>query len=160
MKDSKKQQEKIYIVTAISVRKRTEAELREMFARTKAKHSIWREKTFEQYVEFLKGWKEDKWAISTEDITYFLNKKDAEGFVQANCGDMNECGSYPYASITWVYPGEYLGRCSRTRQDVSIWEYVDPADRYTPAVLEDKELLGLLCDEVRQVISGGCNNEL
>jgi len=89
----------IYIVRTINIKPKTEEMLQKEFEIIKITSPNWQTKTYEEYMEFLHGWKWDKYEESYHDNAYCDSYKMANGKITNNACDINDSGAYNYASI-------------------------------------------------------------
>lgn len=127
----------LYIVSTISLKKRTEDDLKKEFEIYKVKYPSWKEKTFEQYYEFQKGWNWHKYSISQEDNAYFLKLEEAKLAVKENFGDINDGGAYNYALIKKVPMNRAYGMIYV--EELYIFEYEIATDTYEEVSLNKND---------------------
>lgn len=87
----------IYVLYIASVSKVTEKGLRIGFASYQARFP---DRTYEQYLKFKKNWDEDKYTYDIEPQGYFIDEQTAVEYAEANMGDINEAGAFPYVIIS------------------------------------------------------------
>ena len=92
----------IFIVKTINLRSLTEKNLKDDFEVLKIKNKLWRNRTFEEYVEFEADWDRDKYKATSEDNAYFNNLDEAKEFVINNTCDLNDGGVFNYIIIQEV----------------------------------------------------------
>lgn len=128
-KDTKKKDNKsIYYVSAISLHKLTEKDLRLKYEIYKLKFN--REFPYEKYLANLKTFKEDKYNISDFISSYHDTKEEAIEYVVENIGDINEAGSYEYASVSKAELGRcYFNSCNSIT-DYILYKYNHDIDKY------------------------------
>lgn len=89
----------LYIVTTISLKKKTELDRKKDFELKKYKYPRWRAKTYEDYCELLQSLKKYDYEINQEDNSYYLDLNKAREIVLKNIGDINDGGVYNYVVI-------------------------------------------------------------
>lgn len=89
----------LFILKAISLKEKTEEDLKRDFDIVKIKYNVWKYKTLKEYIEFEKGWNRDKFNINTENILYSLDKMRAKELLIKNVADFNDGGAYNYAIL-------------------------------------------------------------
>ena len=103
----------IYIVRTIDLKVKTEQDLKNGYEVFKINYPNWRTKTYEDYIDFMKDWKRDKYEQGYEENAYCETYEQAYMKVINNICDMNDGGLYDYASIIktpvdYCYPESYL----------------------------------------------------
>lgn len=89
----------LYIVSTVSLKELSENDLKKDFELHKVQYPGWKNKTFQEYCEFKKGWGRDKYELSQEDNSYFLDFEKAKECVERNFADINDGGAYNYTVI-------------------------------------------------------------
>lgn len=148
----------IYITSAIDTHLVTEEDLERDFQVMQIQHPAWKESSFEQYIEYRKSLGTDRFVFDIYDVAFYTSKKDAEYDVILNHGDINECGSYPYASILRIGEGALYGKACTVESDVTLYEYNKNSNMYK--LLTHKEhgyapgrILARMNEAVRGVVS-------
>ena len=100
------------------------------------------DRDFETFVKYKEGWNEDKYRFGAEPQGFFLDEKTAVEYAQANMGDINEAGSYPYAIVSSmplnrVYP-------TANKRTHRLFEYCHKDDGYHEISWERDESTKLL----------------
>ena len=110
---------KIYYVSAISLEEITEEKMKHLYEIHKVKYNK-PNLSYEDFIEFKKSWKEDEYIIDSFISSYHLSKEEAIQYAIENIGDINECGSYPYAGVSTAYIGHaYHNACQNKNNDQS-----------------------------------------
>jgi len=89
----------IYIVRTIDLTEKTQSDLEREFEVMKINHPLWKTKTYEEFIDFMKGWKWDKYKQDYENNAYFETYEQAYEKVINNVCDINDGGIYDYVSI-------------------------------------------------------------
>jgi len=127
----------IYIIRTIDVETKTEEILQKEFTIMRINHTLWQNKTYKEYLLFLKLWKDYKFVKSYEDNAYCDSYKVAYGKVINNSCDINDGGVYDYVSIiktptNCCYPETYTNEKDFTlfKFDYIKKEYFEVAEDY------------------------------
>lgn len=124
----------IYILTIADSYEVTEESMRIKFASYQAKYP---NRTFESYVKYLKNWDEDRFTFVIEPMGYFLDEQTAIEYAEANMGDINECGAFPYAIVSSIPLNRVYPTCNfRTHK---LFEYNKKTNRYESVDWDAKE---------------------
>lgn len=142
----------LYMVSTVSLKKRTEDDLKKEFEVYKVKYPSWKEKTFEQYYEFQKGWNWHKYSMTQEDNSYFLDLEKAKSCVKKNFADINDGGVYNYALIKKIPLNRAYAMIHV--DELYIFEYEVATDTYKEVSLNEN-------DETKYITSivSPCNQE-
>jgi len=92
----------LYILKTIEIKNKTEEDILLEYQIVQLKHEIWKDKTLEDYKDFIKGWNIGKYKVSMEDNCYFDNIETAKKKAINNACDMNDGGIYNYIAIIKV----------------------------------------------------------
>lgn len=134
----------IYVVTTIRLEEKTEKDIVKDFEINKIKYPRWKNKTIKEYQEFLKSWKMDKYLISQEDNSYFLDLKQAKYNVEENVADINDGGAYNYVVIKKIPLNVAYGTI--IIEDYYIYRYNKEIRKYMEVKLDENE-------EVKHLVS-------
>ena len=145
--------DKIYCVKAISLSEYSEEKLRERYKITKIEHPVWQEKTFEDYLNFLKGWKDDKYLTDSFISSYHTKRNDAIKCVTENIGDINEAGSYNYAAILPVPLNTVYPESNVSYDDVKFFKFNRESEKYEEITDKSIPEYETLCIEATGYIS-------
>lgn len=119
----------IYIVNAISVTEYKEEDLK----RKHTAHNCLNERqlTYEEYLKFLKNWKEDTYSISSFISSFHLEYEKAKEYAENNLGDINEAGCYNYAAIIKA-PMDcfYYNSYQNPKTDFELYKYNSETKKY------------------------------
>lgn len=119
----------IYYVEAVDIDEKTEEDLKKEYEIHKIKYN--ENMTYEEFIRFKKGWKEDKFTISSFISSYHLSKEEALEYAKRNIGDINEAGAYPYAVVVTAPVGmTYYNSCQNKNEDFIILKYNREKDEY------------------------------
>lgn len=92
----------LYILRTIDLDDRTDEDRSLEFQKFQVQYPIWKDKTFEHYIEFIKSWDEYNYTMNYEDNSYFESIETAKEYALMNMGDMNDGGVYNYVAIIAV----------------------------------------------------------
>lgn len=127
----------IYVVSTVDLKEKTEAMLKSEYEQTKAKYDTWKNKSYEEFYEFQKGWGWHRYKLRQEDNSYFMELDKAKEAVINNFADINDGGTYNYALIKKVPVGKAYGMLSV--KELYIFKYDRESDKYIEVGLEDNE---------------------
>ena len=115
----------IYVLYIASVSKVTEKGLRIGFASYQARFP---DRTYEQYLKFKKNWDEDKYTYDIEPQGYFIDEKTAIEYAEANMGDINEAGAFPYVIISEMPLNRVYPNCNI--REHRLFKFNDKTQKY------------------------------
>ena len=92
----------LYIVTTVSLKSRTEDDIKKEYEIYKIKYPVWKVKSYENFCDYLNSWNLYNYTISQEDNSYYFNLNEAKEMVINNIGDINDGGIYNYVLIKKV----------------------------------------------------------
>lgn len=121
-------QEKIYILSAVDINKKTNDTLHQEFEIMKIQYPLWNKKTYEDFLEWKTECHESRFAIETYDTAYFLDINTARKYAEENMADINESGAYPWLVI-YTRPLNQMYADSES-SEVWLFEYDRDTDRY------------------------------
>lgn len=127
----------IYVVSTVSLKIRTEEDLNLDFEIHKIKYPYWRNKSYEDFYNFEKGWNYHKYKLEKEDNSYFLSLEDAKDAVSRNFANINDGGVYNYVLINKIPIGKAYAMLQS--EDVYIFKYDKELDVYTEVDLDSSE---------------------
>ena len=133
-----KEIECVYVVRAIYVDEITEEKNKKEYEIYKLKYPGWKEKTYEDFLEFQKGWKKDKWDIGGFDSSYHMTKEEAIEYATKNIGDINEAGCYMYAAVCPLPLGVAYYNTDIDRNEILLFKYCNEKDEYEPLNIEEE----------------------
>ena len=127
---------KIFILSAIDIRKRDDKRWQKLFEICKVQHPVWGKKTLNEYKEFEIGWGR-LYDIYDFNAAYFIDKDKAIEYAEANMADINESGAYPYIviiprCINLMYP-------ESCKEDITVLKYDHTIDKYNIVEADDDE---------------------
>ena len=133
----------MFIGKVISLRKKTEKDLHEEYEIMKIRHDNWKNKTFEDYINFAKNWQIYDFGVSTISICYSLDSNEIEKIITNNYADINDGGLYDYAAIVEVpinavYPETEIISIKLFKYDVTKnkYELTDAGSKETDFILK------------------------
>ena len=94
----------LYILYLMSYHEVTQKDLEAGYASYRVKYP---DRTFENYLQYKMNWDRDKFSFDIEPQGYFVDRKTAIEYAEANMGDINEAGSFVIVSsmpLNTVYP--------------------------------------------------------
>lgn len=152
-----KNTEKIYVVNAIYADELTKEDNEKEFEIYKIRYEIWKNKTFEEFLNFQRGYKKDKWNIGGFDSSYHTTKEEAIKFITENIGDINEAGCYNYASVSPIPMGCAYYNSRMNKNDIVLFKWNKGTHRYEifNKTTENSELYNGLISYVWGFISAG-----
>lgn len=120
-------QNKIFILYALNIKKRTMEKWKELFEICKIQHPNWRKNTINDFIEFEKEWNQIH-DFDTFEAGYFLDEEIAIKYAKENMADINESGSYPYIAIVprvinCMYPDSH-------DEKITVLHYIRDLDKY------------------------------
>ena len=129
--------DKIYVVYAVTIHRRTEDELKRKFEITKLQYNK-PEMKYEDFERIYRSFHDFEFSTGAEPVGYFTDLENARTSVKGNFGDINECGSYPYASIVGyetecAYPSSTVNL-----EEVEVYKYNRENDVYEQLFEKDK----------------------
>ena len=127
----------IYILSALSVRIKTEDDLKKEYEKTKITHDSWKDKPFEKYVQFVKSWHQDEYSVSSYDAAYFEDYETAKEYAINNVMDINEAGAYNYIMIRRVPLNMMYADAEMS--DFHLFRYVYDSSKYAEETWCEKE---------------------
>lgn len=127
----------LYIITTVSIKKKTEDDLKKEFEIHKIKYPSWKEKTFEQYYEFQKEWNWHKYNMSQENNSYFLDLEEAKSCVERNFADISDSGLYNYVLIKKVHLAKAYTMIDV--EELYIFKYERKTDTYREVSLYEND---------------------
>lgn len=127
----------IYVVSTINLKEKSKEDIIREYEISKLKFPLWKNKTLEQYYEFIRSWNKDRYSISCEDNAYFVDLEIAKLYVEKNTCDINDGGVYNYAIIKKI-PLNTIYACTLL-EDVYIYTYNKDTSKYTEVNLDSSE---------------------
>ena len=109
----------IYVLYIASVSKVTERGLQIGFA---SYHARFPDRTYEQYLKYKKNFDEDKFNYDIEPQGYFIDEKTAFEYAEANMGDINEAGSFPYVIISEMPLNRVYPTCNTREHRLFVFD--------------------------------------
>lgn len=128
----------LFIVRTISLKKLSQKDIEKDFEVTKILSPIWKDKTIEEFIEFKKGFNDDKYSLEGEDFTYVQDKDSAEKCILRNQADMNDGGAYKYAAILEVPYGVSYST-SMYLQSFELYEFNKEKETYEKVSFDKNE---------------------
>lgn len=141
----------LYVVTTTSLKEKTEEDLRKEFEVYKARYSSWKEKTYEQFYDFQKGWNWHKYDLKEEDNSYFLNLEEAKKCVKKNFADINDGGVFNYVLIKKVPVG--MAYAMIHVNELYIFKYERETDIYKEVSINEDEETKYIASVVSPITS-------
>lgn len=127
---------KIFYVSAISLEKITEENLKKKYEIYKIKYD--KNISYERYIQMAKSWGETKYNIDSFISSYHTSEEEATEYAVENIGDINEAGCYEYVGITDAPIGvSYYNTYINSEKDIRIFKYDREKDKYNPFLKED-----------------------
>lgn len=128
----------IYYVEAIDIDEKTEDDLKKEYEIHKIKYN--KNISYDEFIRFKKGWRDDKYSISSFISSYHLTKEEALEYAKRNIGDINEAGAYPYVAVVTAPTGiSYYNSCQNKDEDFIILKYNREKDEYEEICENDKK---------------------
>jgi len=128
----------IYIVRTIDLKVKTEQDLRNGYEIFKINYPSWRTRTYEEYIDFMKNWDDDKYEISFEDNCYCGSYGTAFEKITNNECDINDGGVYDYASIVKIPLNRCYAESYVRKEDITLFKFNYEKDRYDEVGTENE----------------------
>lgn len=120
----------LFILKTISLKKISTEELKKEYQIYQIKYPVWKNKTYEEFLEFSKSWSWDKYDCSSEDNCYFTDKNEAIDTAIDNIQDLNDGGVYNYILILEVPFNATYSQHMRAKSGTLLKYNVD-SDKYS-----------------------------
>jgi len=137
--------EYIYIIRTIDISAKTEEMLQKEFKTTQINYPLWENNTYDNYVAYLKSWKEDKFSKSYEDNAYCETYKTACDKVINNSCDMNDGGIYDYVSIIKMPMNRCYAETCTNESSVTLFKFDKEKEEYFEVDEDYNEKTKWLC---------------
>lgn len=115
----------IYILYLVDIHEVTRKDLEIGYA---SYHARYPERTFEDYLKYKRNWDQDKYTFDIEPQGYFIDRKTAVEYAEANMGDINEAGAYPYVIISSMPLNRVYPMCNF--RDHTLFHFNAKTERY------------------------------
>ena len=107
--------------------------------------------SYEEYRDFQKEMKMDKWKIGGFTSSYHKTEDEAKEYIIKNIGDIEESGCYNYACVSPKVLGHSYHSMYIEKSDVLIFKWNIEKETFEPFIEtdENKELYEIIFDYIR-----------
>ena len=132
------EKECIYYVSAISLNKNTEEDVKRMYEIHKIKYNK-PNLSFEDFVKFMSNWEKTDYSIDSFISSYHTSLGEALFYAINNAGDINEAGCYNYVGVVRAKVGyTYYDSNINSTEDIFVGRYNRESDEYELIGVEDE----------------------
>jgi hypothetical protein len=115
----------IYILYLVDIHEVTRKDLEIGYA---SYHARYPDRDFESYVRMKRNWDQDRFTFDIEPQGYFIDRKTAVEYTEANIGDINEAGAYPYVIVSSMPLNRVYPMCNC--RDHTLFHFNKKTERY------------------------------